>query len=232
MSTDRSRALTGIIIIIVGFILLLNSLGYTSINVWRYWPVLLIAWGLNALLSGSRSFGSVAVSLLVVALGVILLGNSLQLFSVRLDRVFDLFWPLLIIVIGLSIFLGQSIPGKTNWAVLGGIERGKHGNWELASGSYIALLGGVELDLRNAVIPDGETILDLTAIMGGIDVRVPSGLNVIADGFAVLGGVEILGRNSGGIIGSLRSEHPADNQAKTLVIQARAVLGGIDVKRV
>lgn len=231
MSTDRSRALTGILIIILGIILLLNSLDYTNIRVWQYWPLLLIVWGLNSLFSGSRSFGSITVSALVAALGFILLGNNLKLFAIRLEWVFDIFWPLLIIIVGLSIFLGQSIPGKTNWAVLGGIERGKSESWELTTGSYIAFMGGVDLDLRNTVIPDGETVLDLTAIMGGIDVKVPAGVNVITDGFAVLGGIEVMGRSSGGIIGSLRSEHTAENGAKTLKIQARAVMGGIDVKR-
>lgn len=94
-------------------------------------------------------------------------------------------------------------------------------------------MGGIELDLRHAVIPDGETYLDLTAIMGGIEIRVPAGIPVVAEGFAILGVVDFFGKGSGGIFGSTRSEE-ADHERspRKLVIQGRTVMGGIDVKRV
>ena len=82
-------------------------------------------------------------------------------------------------------------------------------------------------------ISEGETFLDLTAIMGGIDVRVPADLPVVADGFAILGGIELFGRGSGGIIGSVRNEQGiGENQQRVLKIQGRAIMGGIDIKRV
>ncbi len=233
MSADRTKSLTGIVVIAAGIILLLNNLEVTRINILQYWPVLLIAWGLNTMITGSRSFGAVTVSALVLLLGLALLGRNLDMFYFSLGTVFRFFWPLLIIVIGISIFLGQSMPGKTNWAVMGGLERGKNARWTLDSSSYIAFMGGVDLDLRQAEIPDGETVLDITAIMGGADIRVPADLPVVCDGFAILGGVEFLGRSSGGIIGSTRAEQAAGKgDGKLVKIQGRAVMGGINVKRV
>ena len=44
------------------------------------------------------------------------------------------------------------------------------------------------MDLTAAEIPDGETLLDLTAIMGGIDVKIPPDLAVVYEGTAILGG--------------------------------------------
>jgi hypothetical protein len=232
MSGERPKPIAGIVIVVIGIILLLNNLGATSISIWMYWPVILIIWGLSAVLTGSKSFGAITLSALVALLGFVLLGKNLGWFTVNLGMVFKFFWPLLIIVIGLSIFLGQSLPGKSNLAIMGAVERGKGHSWNLATGSYLAFMGGVELDLRSAVIPDGETVLDLTAIMGGVEVRVPSELPVICDGFAILGGVNLLGKGSGGVIGSARAEQAISPDNTRLVrIQARAIMGGIEIKK-
>ncbi|MDW7652243.1 MAG: cell wall-active antibiotics response protein, partial [Bacillota bacterium] len=137
------------------------------------------------------------------------------------------------ILIGVSLFFGPKVTGKSTLAILGGVERGKNAPWELESGSYLAFLGGIELDLRHAVIPPGETVLDLTAVLGGIDIRVPADLPASADGFAVLGGLEFFGKGSGGIIGSARNEQNlAKDSDRVLKIQARAIMGGVEIKKV
>ncbi len=230
--SERPKPIAGIVIVVIGIILLLNNLGTTNISIWLYWPALLIIWGLSSAVTGSRNLGAITLSLLVAMLGVILLGRNLGWFIVDLSVVFKFFWPLLIIVIGLSIFFGPSLPGKTNLAIMGGVERGKNETWHLTAGSYLAFMGGVELDLRQAVIPEGETILDLTAIMGGVNVKVPSDLPIICDGFAILGGVTLLGKSGGGIIGSVRAEQAtSEHNARLVRIQSRAIMGGIDIKR-
>jgi hypothetical protein len=40
----------GIVIILAGVLFLLHNLGYIHGSVWRYWPVLLIIWGIKKLL--------------------------------------------------------------------------------------------------------------------------------------------------------------------------------------
>ncbi len=230
---DRSKSLLGIVIIIAGVVLLLNNLGISSINIFAYWPVLVIVAGLNSLVFGSKDKTSKVISSFVALLGTILLLNSLDLADVNLQMVFRFFWPVLIILVGLNIFLGRSFSGKTNTAFMGGMERGnKTTPWPLESGSYLAFMGGIELDLRYAQIAEGETILDLTAVMGGIEIKVPADLPIIADGTAVLGGVEFFGKASGGVFGSVSNEQVITEDSKKFVrIQARALMGGIEVKR-
>ena len=233
MLLDKSKSLFGIMIIAVGIILLLNNLGIIEdINLFAYWPVLLIVWGLQSLWTGSKNPAAQGISVFIIILGFIFLANNLQWTEINVGRVFDLFFPLLIIFIGASIFLGRSFTGKANWAIMGAVERGKTSSWQLESGSYAALLGGIELDLRHAVIPAGETVLDLTAFMGGIEIRVPAELPVIADGFALLGGVDFFGKGSGGIFGSTRTEQEIGAGGQVLRVQARAVMGAIELKRV
>jgi predicted membrane protein len=82
-------------------------------------------------------------------------------------------------------------------------------------------------------VAEGETILDLTAIMGGIDVKMPRDMAVIYDGSAVLGGVTFKDHEDGGIIGGRRIEANINSENKRVVrIQARAIMGGIEIKEV
>jgi hypothetical protein len=59
----------------------------------------------------------------------------------------------------------------------------------------------------------------VTAILGGIDIRVPNDWEVVVDSNAFLGGVEDKHRLS-----------PAPDKRPTLYIKATAILGGIDIK--
>ena len=233
MHTDKSKTLFGIIVIAAGVVLLLNNLQLTDINVFKFWPVLLIIWGINALITGSRNLGAQGIAGFVILLGAIFLANSLGFASINLSEVLKLVFPLLIILIGASLFFGRSFTGKSTLAILGGVERGKKSSWHLENGSYFAFMGGIELDLRHAVIPEGETFLDLTAIMGGVDIRVPADLPVEADGFAILGGIEFFGEGSGGIVGSARyASENIEGSTRILKIQTRAIMGGVTLKRV
>ena len=65
---QRHGYVWGIVSIGIGTALLLSNLGYLTINVWdfalRFWPVLLIAWGLD-LVIGKRTFWSALVGIVL-----------------------------------------------------------------------------------------------------------------------------------------------------------------------
>ena len=62
-------------------------------------------------------------------------------------------------------------------AALGGVER--KGRWIPARTSYaIALMGGLSLDFREALLPPGETEVWIFTLMGGAEIIVPPGLTV------------------------------------------------------
>src|SRR6185295_10761269 len=54
----------------------------------------------------------------------------------------------------------------------------------------VAIMGGVELDLRQAELPPGVTEISAFVLMGGLVVRVPPGVRLETDGFAFMGGFE------------------------------------------
>lgn len=67
----------GIVLIVVGLVFLLNALGFVSWDIWnhiwQFWPVILIIWGIRAIL-GNNYISQFLVGLLVlVVLGLIVL---------------------------------------------------------------------------------------------------------------------------------------------------------------
>jgi len=74
-------------------------------------------------------------------------------------------------------------------AILGGAAR--RGRWSPARKNYsLAVMGGSELDFREAVMGPGVTELQIFAVCGGVEVVVPPGLNVESHGIAIMGGFE------------------------------------------
>jgi hypothetical protein len=83
-----------------------------------------------------------------------------------------------------------------------------------------AFMGGVQINLVEAELSPGAH-LTLRAVMGGIDVVVPSHWRVEVMGRAVMGG-----------IGNLTEPDADSRDAPVLLIDALAVMGGIEIHSV
>ena len=83
----------------------------------------------------------------------------------------------------------------------------------------IAIMGGGEIDLRNAVLTEGELHITIFALMGGVDVVVPPGVDVETSGFALMGGNDT-------------HVPPQDLSpgARRVHVRAISIMGGSDVK--
>jgi hypothetical protein len=104
-------------------------------------------------------------------------------------------------------------------AVMGGVER--KGTWRVPRRlRVLTVMGGADLDLREARLPPGLTELRVTAIMGGVDIIVPPGLAVEAHGWAIMGGFD----------GVDRAPAEPDPERPLLRISGFAVMGGISVR--
>lgn len=230
--------LLGILIILFGLILLLNNLDIMDINIGSlivtYWPVLLIVWGIESItrrVKGSSPFGGILSGLILLGLGTLFLGRNVGLYELDLSIIWKVIWPLVVVLIGWSILRGaiKSSSG-THFAFMSGIELKSKG-WKLDNGNFLAFMGGVDMDLTMADIPEHEVTLNLTAVMGGIEVRVPENLAVECQGSAILGGIEFLGEESGGVFSSRKFQQKGDlNSNKKLVIKSTVLMGGIKVK--
>lgn len=83
----------------------------------------------------------------------------------------------------------------------------------------VAVMGGGEVDLRTAEIEGDEVTINVVAVMGGVDVIVPRGVDVEMSGFAVMGGRDCTVDESALVEG-----------APLVRVNAYAVMGGIDVR--
>ncbi len=104
-------------------------------------------------------------------------------------------------------------------ALMGGASR--KGRWSPPRQlNTVAVMGGVELDFRDARLPAGETHVTAVALMGGIDIIVPPGLPVTVRGLGILGGVD-------------QTEHDVEETSPNtphLKVTALACMGGVGVE--
>ncbi|MBV9932799.1 MAG: DUF1707 domain-containing protein [Actinobacteria bacterium] len=75
------------------------------------------------------------------------------------------------------------------FAMMSGTVR--RGRWRPAeTTNALAIMGGVELDLREALLDGPELTIHAIAIMGGIDIVVPEGIRVDVRGLPIMGGFD------------------------------------------
>ncbi len=111
---------------------------------------------------------------------------------------------------------GQGGPG-VSVAVMSGCERG--GDWVVpAEHTAVAVMGGVELDLRSARFAAPEVRITCLAVMGGVTVTVPHDMHVEANGFGFMGGFDAKGAGV----------RPG---AQRVRVVGFALMGAVEVKR-
>jgi hypothetical protein len=104
-------------------------------------------------------------------------------------------------------------------AIMGGSHR--RGRFRtVGSINAVAVMGGDEIDLRDAEIEGGELTLNLFALMGGSNIYVPDSVEVEVGGFSIMGGHEEVG-----------SERPPRPGAPLIRIRAYALMGGATIYR-
>lgn len=104
-------------------------------------------------------------------------------------------------------------------ALLGNVER--RGRFRLSDGyRVLSIMGNVELDLRDALLPDGVTTIFVRAVLGNIEITVPPTLPVECEGSGILASFAELSRM------------PAEGSGTgpSLRIVGSAVLGNVEIR--
>lgn len=217
----------GILVILAGTVMLLNSLGVVNArSIWDYVPLVLIVLGITKAIDRVRP-ASLALGAVFIGVGVLWFLDNIAVidFSKRL------LIPLFIIALGVVALVRaverQWLPepdaplkpenDASLWTMFGGIKR-VITTPEFRGGDAFAMFGGIELDLRRAGLADGA-IVDTNVIFGGVEIKVPLNWNVDVKGVAILGGFED------------KTTHPAPDQpSPTLIVTGFAVFGGVSVQ--
>jgi hypothetical protein len=112
--------------------------------------------------------------------------------------------------------------GSSNWgiAVMAGFQR--LGRWVAPRRfNAVAVMGGGVIDLRDAYFAGHEVVLNCVAVMGGVEIIVPPGVEVVMRGTGVMGGFD---HDTRGDDGSL------DPDAPRVVVTGFAFWGGVGVR--
>ena len=149
---------------------------------------------------------------------------------------FDLVWklllPAILVAIGISIIFKDVIGGKVNKEIkkldekrndenqycATFSEQNVNFNGEVFKGAELtAVFGGVNCDLRNAII-ESDVVINASSIFGGIDIYVPSNVKVKVKSNAIFGGV------------SNKAYNKPEENSKTIYINGKALFGGVEIK--
>jgi hypothetical protein len=103
-------------------------------------------------------------------------------------------------------------------AIMSGAKRA--GPWIVPPAyTAVAVMGGVELDLRHARFAEAEVTIRAFCLMGGVSITVPEDMTVDVSGIGFMGGFDH------------RASGPGAPGAPHLRVVGFAMMGGVDVKR-
>ena len=220
----------GGIVVAIGVLLLLDNLRIIRFHdVWQYWPVLLVAWGVSRIVD-SRTPSGWILGGVVTLVGAFMLLDTLDIFVFN----FAIIWPVLLIAFGVSVLVralerqglraaGPQHPTSpvVDTHAFFGDNKGGSDTKDFQGGQATAVCGAARFDLRNASMTVDEAIIDVNVVFGEVEVRVPETWIVINRAAVVFAGVND------------KTNHPApDPSVKTprLVITGSVVFGGITLR--
>jgi len=116
---------------------------------------------------------------------------------------------------------GTAVRHDTSLAIMGGQDR--KGVWEVGpSHTAFTLMGGVDIDLRQAVFATNEVVINANAIMGGIDIIVNAHTKVVVQGIGIMGAFD-QARD--------RVEPELDDFSPVVRVKGVALMAGVTVVR-
>lgn len=240
--TNESRAtfrltpqiILGLAIIAFGAALTADNLGYADASkILEWWPVGIILVGVTKIFQGSSGSGRVLGGV-ITFVGVALLGESLDVFRIWA------WWPMALIALGLVIVLralggsrsGAPMPagltpaggpaGMTGesrlseLAIWSGVQR-RVSSPVFRRADLTAVMGGIELDLRQAGTGGGEAVIDVFVMWGGIEITVPPDWAVSNQVVPIMGGAE--DKSTG-----------TQTSQNRLILRGVAIMGGVEIK--
>jgi hypothetical protein len=216
-------AVIGVLVVVSGLTLLADNLGLTQFHdvLRQLWPFALIIVGVVTLLA--RRHNQVFLGLALIFAGSWAYASQQHWLNVNFWAVFG---PTLLILGGASIvwrafsrkphIVGTKDAYIRSLAILGGGELRPEAPFEGAE--LVAIMGGAKIDLSNATMAGDTAVVDIFALMGGVELIVPRDWNVTVKLVTFMGGVEDKRRPS---------TLPATKQ---LILRGFAMMGGCEIK--
>jgi hypothetical protein len=217
------QVIVGGLIVAWGLALTAGNIGWLDSwqieHVYRLWPLAIVVFG-----AAKFKSSSVRSSQVIGALGVIvgLWMTAGEFYGWRI-HVWQ-WWPLLLVIGGVlmitRVWEHRDLTGTTasdgvEFAFWSGVER-RISTPDFRHSDITAVMGGIDLDFRGASTATGEAVLDVFAMMGGIEITVPPDWVVVNRIMPIMGGIE--DRSTG----SRDAKH-------RLILRGTVIMGGVEV---
>lgn len=222
-----SNMLWGLLLILVGVVIGLNSFGITDINFFfdGWWTLLIIV---PCFIELFRSKYKI-LNIIGIATGVALLLFCQGIFS--LEMLWKLALPTILVLIGLALVFKDSLFGKKPASATRISKQGKedkhsstfsnksikYDNQVFYGNDLSASFGSVSCDLRNAIINE-DVIINANATLGNVDILLPAGVNVDIKSSGLFGGV------------TDKRNAPAAVGAPTVFVSGICLFGNVEIK--
>jgi len=240
------RVIVGLMIVGFGLALTLDNLHIMEAgNLIRYWPFGLIAIGLLKLLQDQERSSRISGGILV-AVGLMFAAENFTNFHFHIWRLWPLAvvgFGLMILMRafrtnaenrqGLGYgsgsdgvtFGGGVVAGKgtgsmeqtlSEFAMWSGVQR-RVASPAFKKAELTAIMGGIEIDLRQAGTENGEAVIDVFVMWGGIEITVPPDWAVSNQITPIMGGAE--DKSTG-----------TQQSRNRLIVKGVVIMGGVDIK--
>jgi predicted membrane protein len=241
---NLKKVILGLIVIALGALLLADNfegLSYHIRSIVFSFPMLIIAIGILNLF-GRKSY---VTGLILIMVGIFFLIPKV-FYGIAPDFT-RLFWPIILIAIGILIIARRSIRNGHNhfhhhhcgpqWEDSspvnnfdnyidevnifgGGKKRITAENFK--GGKITSIFGGSELDLTNAKLAEGTNVIDMVCIFGGSSIIIPADWDVRSEVVSILGG----------FADKRLSISTPVSKDRVLLIKGVAIFGGGEIKSV
>ena len=207
---------------------MLNSLDILNINIFfkGWWTLFIIVPSLISLFTDDDKVGSI----IFLVIGLLLFMSIQNIINFELIRKITV--PLIIVIIGLSLIFKDALNNKVNKEI-NKLNKNinKDNNYfsffsaqkidldeeEFKGSEITSIFGATTLNLTKAKIEE-DIVINATSIFGGIDIYVPTDVNIKIKSTSIFGGVDDKRINK-------------DNNNKiTIYVNTTSIFGGVVIK--
>lgn len=219
MREKFANVLWGLILIAIGLLIGGKVLGFWEFPVFfpGWWTlIIIIPCVISMIKHGPRVMNTI-----ILLCGVLMLLERNRVISGSM--ISKILVPAIFLIVGVFILIGSLSAGtKRRYNGTQSYSATFAGNTVMPAedGAFQgceadAVFGGLDLDLRDAVIEDGA-VIEASAIFGGVDIKVPEGVNVKVKRTELFGGT--------------KSHVSNRNGQPVLYVNALCMFGGVEIK--
>ncbi len=196
----------GVILIIIGFFLLLDNIGYYEFHelIGTWWPLILVYIGASRMITHPQ--GNQTGSAVVLGAGLFFL-----IFTTDINEldVVSVWWPVLLILLGGWVALNAFRPQKKsssqpnpfdpeiqertddmlNHSTVFSGAKLRSASQNFTGGKITVAFGGTNIDLRETKLAPGA-VLDVLVLFGGCELHVPENWELDVQAQAIFGGID------------------------------------------